>query len=243
MKQHQAVLLTLEKLGGIATLAALYTEVLKIKECLWETKTPHASIRRIVQKHPLIFKVRPGLWALESHRGKLQLLEPAINEAKNKVLLQENTHSYYQGIVLELGNLRKLNTFAPHQDKNKLFLNKKIAEVRSLNTMPHFSYEAFVKRSQTIDAIWFNERLMPDTFFEIEHSTDIQNSLLKFFDLKDFAAKMVIVAAQARRKEFEAKLGISAFSDIRSRIKFLTYETLIHQFEDETFKANQGFFI
>ena len=47
----------------------------------------------------------------------------------------------------------------------------------------------------------------------------------------------------SRRKEFDAKLAISAFVGIRSRVKFLTYETLVHQFEDETFKANQGFFI
>jgi hypothetical protein len=57
MKQHEAVLLTLEKLGGIATLAALYTEVLKIKECVWETKTPHASIhdvKNLMLNSPLV---------------------------------------------------------------------------------------------------------------------------------------------------------------------------------------------
>lgn len=35
---------------------------------------------------------------------------------------------------------------------------------------------------------------MPHSFFEIEHSTDIQNSLLKFNDLQDFYVRMVIVA-------------------------------------------------
>ena len=61
MKQYEAVITTLEKLGGQATLGELNQEVMKIKECEWNTKTPFASIRRIVQERPEIFKVRPGL--------------------------------------------------------------------------------------------------------------------------------------------------------------------------------------
>ena len=49
MKQYEAVEQTLERLGGVATLGQLNQEVLKIKECEWKTKTPFASIRRIVQ--------------------------------------------------------------------------------------------------------------------------------------------------------------------------------------------------
>ena len=49
MKQNEAVINTIEKLGGIATLGQLNQEVFKILECEWKTKTPYASIRRIVQ--------------------------------------------------------------------------------------------------------------------------------------------------------------------------------------------------
>lgn len=48
MNQNEAVILTLEKLGGIATLGQLNQEVFKITEYKWKTKTPFASIRRIV---------------------------------------------------------------------------------------------------------------------------------------------------------------------------------------------------
>ena len=47
MKQYEAVIQTLEKLGGVATLGQLNQEVFKIKDCEWKTKTPFASIRRI----------------------------------------------------------------------------------------------------------------------------------------------------------------------------------------------------
>lgn len=40
MKQYEAVIETLEALGGIATLGELNKEVFKIKDCKWNTKTP-----------------------------------------------------------------------------------------------------------------------------------------------------------------------------------------------------------
>lgn len=64
MTQREAVIQTLEGLGGIATLGTLYQEVFKISECIWKTKTPFASIRQIVQLAPEIYKIKPGLWNL-----------------------------------------------------------------------------------------------------------------------------------------------------------------------------------
>ena len=57
---------------------------------------------------------------------------------------------------------------------------------------------------------------MPHSFYEIEHSTDIQNSLLKFNDLKDFSARMVIVADEKRHAEFGNKMNYAA---LRSSMK------------------------
>ena len=58
MKQYEAVIKVMESKGGYATLGSLNQEVLKIKECEWKTKTPFASIRRIVQDKKLFFKIR-----------------------------------------------------------------------------------------------------------------------------------------------------------------------------------------
>ena len=70
MKQHEAVILTLEKLGGLATLGLLNQEVFKIKDCEWKTKTPFASIRRIVQLNKGIYKIKPGLYGLINHKAQ-----------------------------------------------------------------------------------------------------------------------------------------------------------------------------
>ncbi len=234
MKQYEAVIETLEKLGGIATLGQLNQEVFKIKECKWETKTPFASIRRIVQVRKEIYKIKPGLWALESHRKKLEKNGFIIENEKNanSVALRDFNHSYYQGLLLEIGNYKGLFTYVPEQDKNKFYSNSTLKDIRSLNAIPLYSYPQIVRRSSTIDVIWFNDRKMPCSFFEIEHSTDIQNSLLKFCDLQDFFCKMFIVADEKRETEFKNKMGYEAFNSLRrdERVKFLSYGSLNKQY-------------
>lgn len=72
---------------------------------------------------------------------------------------------------------------------------------------------------------------MPSSFFEVEHSTDIQNSLLKFNDLQDFFVRMIIVADKSRKTEYENKIKYASFTNIQDRIKFLDYEALSKQYE------------
>jgi hypothetical protein len=239
MKQHEAVIIALEKLGGQATLADLYRETMKIEGAQWTGKTPFANIRRIVQQRPEIFKVRPGLWALKSYQKKLGLVE---NADKDKSQVEQN-HSYYQGILLAIGNLRGYKTFSPNQDKNRLFVNKPLKEVRGLQDIPKFSYDGIVQRCNTVDVIWFNNRLLPNSLFEVEHSTDFQNSLIKFGDLQDFYTKMVIVADDMRKREFTHKMQSSAFNEIADRVNFLGYESLVKQYEMHLLKSNQAFAI
>lgn len=71
MKQHEAVIKVMEENGGFATLGLLYQEVLDVPKVKWETKTPLASIRRIVQDDRFFFKIKPGLWALKEYRDRL----------------------------------------------------------------------------------------------------------------------------------------------------------------------------
>lgn len=61
-----------------------------------------------------------------------------------------------------------------------------------------FTYSEILRRAKTVDTIWFNKRKMPCAFYEVEHSTDIKNSLNKFYELQDFRAKFYIVAAKER---------------------------------------------
>lgn len=242
MKQYEAVIQTLDRLGGQATLAELYQEVMKMEECRWVTKTPFASIRRILQVRPEIIKIRPGLWALRSYQSRLGLVGQDSKEPPTAETIVEN-HSYYQGLLVHIGNLCGFGTFVPNQDKNRRFVNRVLGEVRSLRELPAFSHDFLVKRCGTVDVTWFNARQMPNSFFEVEHTTDIQSSLVKFHDLQDFYARMVIVADDHRHAEFDQKIKHSAFDAIKSRVNFFGYEMLVKQYEHEMLKASQPFVI
>ena len=223
-------------------------EVFKIKDCKWNTKTPFASIRRIVQQTKGIYKIRPGLYGLEKY--KKQIEDRGILSATEKNAGSEDfklfNHSYYQWVLLVVGNCRGFDTFIPNQDRNKRFYDgKTLHEMSTLDELPKYSYPELVSRSATIDTIWFNRRGMPHSFFEVEHSTDIQNSLLKFNDLQDFYVRMTIVSDAKRRKEFESKMSYSAFDELRRnrRVSFLSYETLVRQYEMELEKQSLDFIL
>lgn len=226
MKQYEAVIKVMDENGGYATLGHLNQNVLKIKDCKWETKTPFASIRRIVQDERFFFKIRPGLWALKSHKDKLP---PEIFPTKDqpKAKQEEYNHTFYQGLLVELGNLKTYKTFVPNQDKNKLYLNKRLSEITTVSDIYKFSYDLIIRTTQTIDVTWFNERKMPASLFEVEHSTAINNSLLKFVELQDFHANFYIVADEVRRKEFQGKISLEAFKPINKRVGFWSYDNVV----------------
>lgn len=108
MKQYEAAIQTIEQLGGIATLGNLYQEVFKMEECKWNTQTPFASIRRIVQENKDIYKIKPGLYALTKDKDKFQA--DGITPLEHKAGNEEFNHSYYQGLLVEIGNMQNMKS-------------------------------------------------------------------------------------------------------------------------------------
>jgi len=53
--------------------------------------------------------------------------------------------------------------------------------------------------------------------------SNIQNSILKFFDLQDFYSHFYIVSDIVRKKEFDVKMKFGAFKEIKDRIQFIDY--------------------
>ncbi|TQR32495.1 hypothetical protein DMB92_04525 [Campylobacter sp. MIT 99-7217] len=214
-----------------ATLSKLYELV---DTSSWQTKTPLASIRRIVQTNKEFYKIAPGLWGLSD---KKQAIEKSLDLKKNENAFN---HSYYQGLVVLLGNLRGYETFIPKQDKNKFFTNIKLKELASLENIYKFSYENLVKRAKFSDCIWFNERKMPHSFYEIEHSTNIKNSINRFYELQDFRVKFYIVAHKKRYKEFIDILSSSIYKNIKDMVYFADYESIAKQYEKESVRYEMG---
>lgn len=228
MKQKEYVIEAMKENGGYATFQQLNYLV---DYSTWGTETPFASIRRIVQTNDEFFKIQPGLWALKEFENDV-LRKFRINKSSEQSI-DNFTHSYFQGIIVEIGNIRKHNTYVPPQDKNKFFLEKRLAEMTTIDTIYDFTYPNILRKARTVDAIWFNERKMPCAFYEVEHSTDIKNSLNKFYELQDFRAKFFIVAAKERKKQFDDIIQLSIYKDIKELVEFVNYDALIQQYNFE----------
>lgn len=224
--QENQVIEVLRQEGGYATLKRL-NEIIDFST--WKTKTPEASVRRIVQVSNQIFRIQPGLWALEEMRDVV-LNHFELKEG-NKKSEEQFTHGYYQGLLVEIGKFRQQQTYIPAQDKSRKFIDQCLGEMADITILPHFTYDNLLKKAKTVDVIWLNERNMPSNFYEIEHTTDIKNSLSKFYELQDFHAGFYIVADNFRKKEFEDKLHVSMFSAIEKRVKFIDYQRVSEMYE------------
>ena len=239
MKQHEAVIKVMEENGGFATFKHLYQNVLDVKGPEWKTKTPYASIRRIVQDSRFFFKIRPGLWALKSD-SKEVLGRFGIENRKDKNSQNKFSHYYFQGLLVETGNLKGYGTVVPAQDKNRRYLEKSLSDVTSISKIPEFTYDKIMRYARTVDVAWFNQRLLPFSFFEVEISTDIINSLNKFVELQDFNSNFFVIADKLRYREFEQKLSMRPYDEVKERIIFRDTEWVVKSYENAfQFKALQ----
>jgi hypothetical protein len=222
MNQREAVIEAMRANGGFATLGHLYNEALKIPGVQWATKTPFSSINRIVQNPKYFFRIRPGLWALQEAKNKL----PGDLTQKPK---PESDHTFYQGLLVQLGNLRKHQTFVPKQDRGKAFLGKPLGSMVTLNDIYPFTYDDIVRRASAVDVIWFNERKFPSEFIEVENTTDMYSALLKFVLFDAFSSTFRVVAPAARRAEFDSKISHPSFVTVAKRTKFTSYKVVADQ--------------
>jgi hypothetical protein len=230
MKQYEAVIKVMESHGGFATLGQLYQDAVKVRGVEWGTQTPNASIRRIVQDHKdKFFKIKPGLWALLAWKDglpdELRLGKSPTQKAKNKQRLFD--HSYYQGLILQIGNIQRFKTYIPPQDKNRLFLRRTpLGSLATCAKIYDFAYARMMKNARMIDVIWFNDRKMPAAVFEIEHTTDMMRSMIKFNELRDFRSEMYIVARREAKQKFEGVRALDTFKNIKKYVTFLPYDML-----------------
>lgn len=224
--QEQQVIETMRQAGGFATLRRL-NELVDFSN--WKTKTPEATIRRIVQDSKSIFRIQPGLWALEE--SKEEVLKKFNLKPGNQKSEELFSHGYYQGLLIEIGKYRKQKTYIPAQDKNRKFIGQPLLNIVDTIELPDFTYEELKRKARTVDVVWFNERKMPSAFYEVEHTTDIKNSLSKFYELQDFHASFYIVADSCRKEEFEDKIHVPMFDSIQSRVSFLDYQRVAIMYE------------
>lgn len=185
--------------------------------------TPNRTIDERVQRDTRFTRIGPGFYALTAYLDKLP---NEYNPRIKKSVVEQNaiTHTFIQGMLLEIGKLKGYDTYSP--DKNHLYIDKKLSEYITVEHFPQFTYDKILQSSKFIDVIWFNSRQFPQRVFEIENSTNFRNSLVKFVELQDFNVKMNIIIPndKAKKEKFNQEIEKVAFADIRHRVKCYTYD-------------------
>jgi len=223
--QVDAVVQTMARNGGFATLRYLYTNT---PTSGWRTMTPFASIRRIVQVSAQFFKVKPGLWALEAYRDRLpaDIQRLARERDSGGARPSDASHGYYQGLAAELGSLKGFTTYVPAQDGNRLCAGRKLRDIASCTTLPAFTYERVLRSARMIDVIWFNRRGYPASLLEVEHTTDFRGAFEKFAEMVDFRCDMCVIADRVRKRQFRDVAARTAYSTLSGQVRFLDYDNL-----------------
>lgn len=217
-----AIIEVLKRHDFVATLKTLHQEAPQIYAQYNKIKglTPHKTINERVQRDNRIIKLVPGLYTLVD---KLKELPKELNPQTQTVEEKEKiTHVAMQAVLLQLGQFYQQKTYTP--DKSKQYYKQRLEDFATLPEFPKFTYERIVNRVKMIDVLWFNQRAMPSSIFEIENTTDMKNGLSKFMELQDFNTKMFIVAPKNRENEFTRILEQPTFKPIEKQVAFWTYE-------------------
>ena len=205
--------------------------------------TPNRTIDERVQRDARFTRIGPGFYALTAYLDKLP---NEYNPHVQKSIIEQNaiTHSFVQGMLLEIGRLKGYDTYSP--DKNHLFIDKKLSEFITIEQFPQFTFDKILQSSKFIDVIWFNSRQFPQCIFEVENSTNFRNSLVKFVELQDFNVRMNIIIPndKAKRDKFNQEIEKIAFATIRSRVKCYTYDYIEGLYANQiAFKQYADFFL
>lgn len=75
------------------------------------------------------------------------------------------------------------------------------------------------------------------------YKTYVPNQDKNRFFVNKHLTRMIIVADEKRRPEYDEKVRRSALKEITDRIKFLSYNTLVRQYEEEILKSSVEFII
>ncbi|MCS6924050.1 MAG: hypothetical protein NZM10_06710, partial [Fimbriimonadales bacterium] len=140
---------------------------------------------------------------------------------------QHDLHGAVQGMLIEIGNYLGYLTYT--SDKNRSFDGKPLSSLCGLQRIPEFTYEGIVRITSFRDVVWFSnsQHPFPKYIYDVENTTDFDNSMHQMYQLRETSARFVLVAEESKRKLFDQKLRRDPFAQIASRYAFRSYEQVV----------------
>lgn len=236
---EEAILKVVEDRGGVATLKELYQNVPKIRKTTSSSDVNHvirAYLRRMTKISGKLKRVGLGIYALPDTELKNSLFNDIKRGKTKKEILQslesESLHYYVEGILVELGNIYGYLTYTA--DYSALFNGKPLGEIATLERIPEFTSKQLLDIIKEIDVIWFSKRSsipMPKHTFDVEITTDFSKALFRAFQLKDFRTNFYMIAPKNKYNQFQKKITVEPYSEIKDRVFFRSVEDIFLLYE------------
>ena len=142
-------------------------------------------------------------------------------------------HSYIEGLLVELGNYEKYDTYCA--DRNAVFQsNIRLGQLTSVSEFPEFTYPEIVQAAKRIDVVWFNKDgyKFPKRAIEVVNSIGtLEQSMNRMYQLKEFRTDFMIVSPKQFSNRIDRKLLQEPYLIHKDRFSVIPYENVISYYE------------
>ena len=229
MTKVEALIKLMKDNGGVASWQLIYDNIEKYYPLAKSSEDWQAGIRgvlyREIKNNTNFKKVGLGLFGLMEYNS--QKIE---NEVKKDTI---RMHYYMQGVMIEMGNYEKYDTYSP--DVSATFQNSvKIGDITSVKTLPPFTYGEIVDITKRIDVVFFNTKgyQFPNVAIEIVDSIGtLDSSLSRLYQLKHFKVKFVIVSPEHHIEKIQKNLQREPYSIDRDRFIVQDYDAVLRSYK------------
>ena len=240
MTKVEAIIKLMEDNGGTATWDIIYSNIEKYYPAVKEMKEWQAGIRgvlyREIKNNRNFKKIGFGIFALKEYE------EEKVEAIKEKSPVR--MHSFIEGICLELGNFEQFDTYTP--DPTATFKdNILLGSLRTMNSLPPFTYQEIIEMVKRIDVVWFNKKgfKFPKRAFEIVDSIGtLGDALARTYQLVEFDLDFHIIGSKENKEKFKGRITKEPFIRLNNRYKYQSYEEIIDYYNKRLELENLSLF-
>lgn len=129
-------------------------------------------------------------------------------------------------MLAQVGKLLGYDVYVADPARESRMFGVKLGELADLQQVPRFTLDRYLETISYVDVIWFQEEF-PVYCFEVEHSTNVTQGLLRLYQIRRFTdARFFIVAPAKVEQRFISEVKKDPFHEIKHRYTFKSYDDL-----------------
>lgn len=229
MTKVEAIKSLMKNNGGIASWKYIYENIEKYYPAARVSREWGAGIRgvlyREIKNNRNFKKVGFGVFALVEYEEEKQLKQIQKDQVR--------MHSYIEGLMVELGNYEKYDTYCADPTatfQSNVFIN----QLMTISVFPEFTYPEINRIAKRIDVVWFSKQgyKFPKKAIEVVDSIGtLGESLNRIYQLKEFQTDFLIVTPEKFISKISDTLNREPYSICKSRFLVKPYDGIINYYK------------